>query len=173
MVKKISISAEHKTKDLTSLSKTMMPLVKQLLGARGLMEIELLSNWKNIVGENLAQFCLPQKIAFRKDERTDGCLTISVVSGAFAMEIKQNETRILEKINTYFGYKAVSKLKILQNGNPEDFLISKKNSDNLKKSLVSETEENYITELVKDVEDSALRQTLTNLGAAVIARHKK
>ncbi|MBR1841357.1 MAG: DUF721 domain-containing protein [Alphaproteobacteria bacterium] len=173
MAKKLTICSEHKTKDLTALSKTMMPLIKQLLGTRGLIEIELLLNWKTIVGENVAHFSLPQKITFRKDERTDGCLTISVLSGAFAMEIKQNETTILEKINAYFGYKAVSKLKILQNANPADFSVSKKNTDNLKKCLVSGAEENYITELVKDVENSALRQTLANLGVAVIAQRKK
>ncbi|MCQ2734445.1 MAG: DUF721 domain-containing protein [Alphaproteobacteria bacterium] len=172
MTKNLKICSEHQTKDLTALSKTMMPLIRQLLGTRGLIEIELISNWENIVGKNLAQFSLPQKISFHKDG-TNGCLTISVLSGAFAMEIKQNETDILEKINSYFGYKALSKLKILQNANPTAFSVSQKSTDNLKKCLVSEAEENYITELVKDVENSDLRQTLINLGNAVIAQHKK
>jgi hypothetical protein len=173
VAKKINISSERKSKDLTSISKTVLPIAKQLLGARGFMEIDLLTNWKYIVGDELAQFSLPQKLTFRKDERTDGSLTVSVLSGAFAMEIKQNEPRILEKINAYFGYKAVSKLKILQNGDPQNFLLGKKSIDNVKKSLVTETEESYITELTKDVDHPELKETLKNLGIAVMSRHKK
>ncbi|MBO6281628.1 MAG: DUF721 domain-containing protein [Alphaproteobacteria bacterium] len=173
MAKKIIISSERKSKDLTSISKTLMPLAKQLLGTRGFMETDLLTNWKHIIGEELARYSLPQKLTFRKDERTDGCLTIAVLSGAFAMEIRQNEPRILDKINTYFGYKAVSKLKIIQNTNPEYFLISKKNIDNVKKNLVTEAEESYITELIKDVSNPELKETLKNLGIAVFNRRKK
>ena len=137
------------------------------------METDLLTNWQYIVGEELAQYSLPQKLAFRKDERTDGCLTVSVLSGAFAMEIRQNEPRILEKINAYFGYKAVSKLKILQNTDPENFLIGKKSTDNVKKNLVTEAEESYITELTKDVSNPKLKETLKNLGIAVFNRRKE
>ena len=173
MAKKIIISSERKSKDLTSISKTLMPLAKQLLGTRGFMETDLLTNWKHIIGEELARYSLPQKLTFRKDERTDGCLTIAVLSGAFAMEIRQNEPRILDKINIYFGYKAVSKLKIIQNTNPEYFLISKKSIDNVKKNLVTEAEESYITELIKDVSNPELKETLKNLGIAVFNRRKK
>ena len=154
MAKKIQIKEEHTLEDLTSVSKTILPLAKQLLGAKGLMEIEILSSWTSIVGEDLAQYSLPQKIFFRKNERSDGTLELLVLSGAFAMEIKQRESQILDKINTYFGYKVVSKLKIVQNSCPENFLIDKKPIDNMKKNLVSKEEQNYITEIVKDIDSS-------------------
>ncbi len=172
MSKKIQIKEEHTLEDLTSVSKTIFPLAKQLLGAKGLMEIEILSGWTSIVGEDLAQYSLPQKISFRKNERSDGTLELLVLSGAFAMEIKQREPQILDKINTYFGYKAVSKLKIVQNSCPENFLIDKKPIDNMKKNLVSKEEQNYITEIVKDIDSSDLRQKLENLGKAVFSSKK-
>ena len=172
MSKKIQIKEEHTLEDLTSVSKTILPLAKQLLGAKGLMEIEILSGWTSIVGEDLAQYSLPQKISFRKNERSDGTLELLVLSGAFAMEIKQREPQILDKINTYFGYNAVSKLKIVQNSCPENFLIDKKPIDNMKKNLVSKEEQNYITEIVKDIDSSDLRQKLENLGKAVFSSKK-
>lgn len=172
MAKKIQIKEEHTLEDLTSVSKTILPLAKQLLGAKGLMEIEILSSWTSIVGEDLAQYSLPQKIFFRKNERSDGTLELLVLSGAFAMEIKQRESQILDKINTYFGYKVVSKLKIVQNSCPENFLIDKKPIDNMKKNLVSKEEQNYITEIVKDIDNSDLRQKLENLGKAVFSSKK-
>lgn len=88
------------------------------------------------------------------------------------MEIKQREPQILSKINTFFGYNAVAKLKIIQNSSPENFLITKKPIDNVKKILVSEEEQNYITEIIKDVDNNNLREHLENLGKAVFSNKK-
>ena len=85
------------------------------------------------------------------------------------MEIKQREPQILSQINTYFGYNVVTKLKIIQNSCPENFLLNKKPIDNVKKILVSAEEQNYITEIIKDVDNSNLREHLENLGKAVFS----
>ncbi|HBO49328.1 MAG TPA: hypothetical protein DD619_00815 [Alphaproteobacteria bacterium] len=172
MSKKIQIKEEHSLDDLTSVSKTIMPLAKQILGAKGLLNVEMLASWTSIIGEELAQFSLPHRLIFRKDERSNGTLELLVLSGAFAMEIKQREPQILSKINTFFGYNAVAKLKIIQNSSPENFLITKKPIDNVKKILVSEEEQNYITEIIKDVDNNNLREHLENLGKAVFSNKK-
>ncbi len=170
--KEIIINKEHTLEDLTSVSKTIMPLAKQLLGAKGMLEMEILADWTAIVGEELAQYSLPQKISFRKDERSNGTLELLVLSGAFAMEIQHRESQILNKINTYFGYDAVAKLKIIQNSCPENFLFTKKPIDNVKKNLVSPEEHNYITEIIKDVDNNELRRHLEILGEAVLGSKK-
>ena len=167
--KQMLIREERTLDDLNSISKTIMPLAKQLLGAGGLTELEILSGWQSIVGEELAKYSLPQKIYFNKNEKTGGTLQLIVLSGAFAMEIKQREPQILSQINTYFGYNAVTKLKIIQNSCPENFLLNKKPIDNVKKILVSAEEQNYITEIIKDVDNSNLREHLENLGKAVFS----
>ncbi len=170
--KEIIINKEHTLEDLTSVSKTIMPLAKQLLGAKGMLEMEILSDWTAIVGEELAQYSLPQKISFRKDERSNGTLELLVLSGAFALEIQHRESQILNKINAYFGYDAVAKLKIIQNSCPENFLFTKKPIDNVKKNLVSPEEHNYITEIIKDVDNNELRRHLEILGEAVLGSKK-
>lgn len=170
--KEIIINKEHTLEDLTSVSKTIMPLAKQLLGAKGMLEMEILSDWTAIVGEELAQYSLPQKISFRKDERSNGTLELLVLSGAFALEIQHRESQILNKINAYFGYDAVAKLKIIQNSGPENFLFTKKPIDNVKKNLVSPEEHNYITEIIKDVDNNELRRHLEILGEAVLGSKK-
>ena len=167
MAREIKINKEHTLKGLTGIAPTALPITRQLLGQHGFTHIELLSSWETIVGKDLAQYSLPQKLVFSKNERTDGCLTIMVPAGAFAMEIKQNEARIMTQINSFFGYAAVSKIKILQNGTPENFLTRKKPIDKVKKTVVSATEESYITELVKDIERDDLREAVERLGHAV------
>ena len=173
MAKKLQINHERTLKDLTAVGKTVMPLIKQLLGANGLVELELLRNWQNIVGSELAQWTLPKKITFPKDERHNGCLSLTTLSGAFAMEVKQRESQILQKLNTFLGYPAVNKLKIIQTGNPEDFLTAKKPIENLKKIVVSESEQNYITQITKDIQSDELREKLQSLGQAVLRKNKK
>ena len=42
----------------------------------------------------------------------------------------------------------------------------------MKKNLVSKEEQNYITEIVKDIDSSDLRQKLENLGKAVFSSKK-
>lgn len=167
MAREIKINREHTLKGLTGIAQTALPIARQLLGQHGFTHVELLLSWETIVGKNLAQYSLPQKLAFPKNERSDGCLTIMVPAGAFAMEIKQNEAKIMTQINSFFGYPAVSKIKILQNGTPEDFLIKKKPINKVKKTVVSAEEESYITELVKDIERDDLRETVERLGRAI------
>lgn len=169
---KIQINSAHTLDDLTSVGKTIMPLAKQLLGTKGLMEVEIISSWTKIVGEDLAQYSLPQRIIFRKDERTNGCLELLVLSGAFAMELKQREIRIIESVNTYFGYTAINKLKIIQTSTPDNFLL-KKNTENLKKNLVSSSEKCYIMELTRGINSPELREKLESLGQAVFNSIKK
>ncbi|MBP1532286.1 MAG: DUF721 domain-containing protein [Alphaproteobacteria bacterium] len=169
---KLKISSERTLKDLTNISKTIAPLAKQLLGQNGFTHIELLSAWPQIVGEQIAKYSLPHKLIFSKNQGDNGTLTIMTLSGAFAMEIQQNEGIILQKINAFFGYNAVGKIRIIQNSNPEDFLQAKKPYGKVKKTVVSAEEEAYITELIKDISDEKLRNTLENLGKAVFSDNK-
>lgn len=172
MSKKLNISSEHNLTDLTSISKTISPLLQQILGNNGMIFLELLNSWRQIVGEDISSYCLPQNITFSKDKRTDGCLHINVLSGAFAMEIQQRQPEIIEKINSFFGYPAINKIKISQTGNPENFLVDKKKIDKVKKNVVSACEESYITELTKDINNDELRQVLESIGRTVFARKK-
>ena len=173
MSKKIDISAEHKLDDLTSVSQTVLPLAKQLLGTRGFVQIDLLENWESIVGPSLAKYCLPQKITFNKNQRENGTVFVMVFGGAFAMEIEGRKLQILQKINTFFGYSAVSNLKIVQNNSPDNFLIKQNADDKPKKILVSDSEQNYITELIKDIDSPDLKKRLENIGKHILSdKHK-
>ena len=61
------ISTEHKSNGLTSFSSEVSALASKLLGKSGLIEMNILTSWKSIVGEELAQYTLPQKIDFKKE----------------------------------------------------------------------------------------------------------
>ncbi len=166
------ISEERRTHDLQSVAKMLMPLAKSLLGKKGFTEIDLLSNWKEIVGEDVAAYTLPRQIISRRGSKDGGCLQIEVPSGAFALELQLREKIIKEKINFYFGYQAISDIRIIQNSELgfEDDEVQ--DMQGVQKILVTKEEENYIKDLSDGVENPELKQKLIELGCSVISNNK-
>lgn len=168
----IQESAERTTHDLQPVSLMLMPLAKKVLGKKGFVETDILTDWKHIVGEELASFVWPQSIDFRKGERNNGVLKVCVPSGAFALELQLREKSIIQKINTYFGYATVSSLRIIQNSTSMNEQKSERVESEQKK-VVSAQEEIYIKELSSGIKNSALQTMLERLGICVICDNKE
>lgn len=169
----VEINEQRKTNGLSSISQTILPFAKQILGKKGFVEVDILTNWHKIVGDELADYSFPQKIDFKRDQKNNGILHLNVPSGAFALEIQHREKFILEKINTYFGYCAVSGIKIIQNNELTLEDMKKNNQPEPKKTLVTREEENYIKELADDVNNSELKEILVKLGKSVFNNNKR
>ena len=134
--------------------------------------IDLFQNWQNIVGEDLAPHSLPERIDPKKNDEGIATLVICVSSGAFALEFQHKSQIIIEKINTFFGYKAIDKLKIVQNtalGDNQNINIA----DIEKKKLVTKDEQNYINSITKEIEDETLKQKLQSLLQTAFSAHKQ
>jgi hypothetical protein len=94
--------------------------------ARGFATTALLSEWPTIVGAELAQFTMPDKVVWpkRRDEtqadaphkghRVEGAILVLRVEGPRAIEVQHRSGQILERVNAYFGYRAVAEMRILQ-----------------------------------------------------------
>ncbi|MDX1710232.1 MAG: DciA family protein [Rhodovibrionaceae bacterium] len=86
----------------------------QALGKRALAERGLIAEWVDIVGGEVAAHCLPRKLSFpRRAERREGVLTLRVEPG-WALELQHLSPQLIERINGYFGYRAVAQLKFQQ-----------------------------------------------------------
>jgi hypothetical protein len=91
---------------------SMLPRVtKPIFQKRGFAEAGILTDWPAIVGEHLARHTMPEKIAFARGARTAGVLHV-VTESAFAPELQHLEPQVIERINGYFGYYAVGRLRI-------------------------------------------------------------
>lgn len=168
--KAVIISDERKTRDLMSVSSALRAFSKAVLGRKGFVETDIITGWNNIVGTELAECSQPDRIEFKRGEKNNGILVVNVPSGAFALELQHRENFILSKVNSYFGYNAVSKLKIIQNGAFK--LKDEEPVQRAEKTLVSPEEENYIRTLSREVENEALQEVLEKLGRMVISSNK-
>lgn len=166
------INNEHRGNGLTPFSSDISSFAAKLLGKQGLMEMKIITSWENIVGPELAQFSIPEKISFKKDERSNGVLHLIVSNGAFALEIGHKNSLILEKVNTFFGYNAVSQIKIFQNESYFCNNSTSKHEDKKDKKLVSSDEKTYIKQITEEIQDPELKARLQSLGENIFKQNK-
>lgn len=74
---------------------------------------ELLLHWRDIVGESLSRHTEPEKLTPGSGLLNNGTLIVRV-SGPYALELQHMERQVLERINTYLGYRAAGRLKLVQ-----------------------------------------------------------
>jgi hypothetical protein len=155
------------TYDLKSVAGIALKAVRPVLGRQGLAETELLARWDSIAGPQLADHALPIKVIPAKrgegKEVGGGVLHLKVDSGPSAMLISYMEPQIIERLNAYFGWKAIERLKLIQGPLPDK--PSRKLPAHRK--LTAE-EEGKLAAMLESVDDPELRATLLNLGRAVM-----
>jgi len=79
----------------------------------GFVQSSVVTRWPEIVGETHARVCMPEAIRFPPGEKSDGILQM-VVLPAHAPLIQHVIPEIMERVNRFFGYAAVSRVKIRQ-----------------------------------------------------------
>jgi hypothetical protein len=79
----------------------------------GFVQSSVVTRWPEIVGERHAQVCAPEAIRFAPGERSDGILQL-VVMPAHAPIIQHVVPEIIDRVNRFFGYNAVAKVKMRQ-----------------------------------------------------------
>jgi len=81
------------------------------------------------------------------------------------MLLEHQKTRVIEKINTFFGYPAVGSIKIIQGTLKLKKPVLKKMPKTLSKQQLQELEQK-----VKSVTDDELRQKLLDVGIALLKK---
>ena len=79
----------------------------------GFVQSSVVTRWPEIVGERHARVCMPEAIRFPPGEKSDGILQLLVVP-AHAPMINHVVPEIIDRVNRFFGYNAVSRVKLRQ-----------------------------------------------------------
>jgi hypothetical protein len=79
----------------------------------GFVQGAVVSRWSEIVGERYAKVSTPESIRFPAGKKAGGTLTLTV-EGAHAPLMQHLAPLIIERVNRFFGYEAVSKLAFRQ-----------------------------------------------------------
>ena len=79
----------------------------------GFVQSSVVTRWPEIVGPRHARVCSPEAIRFPPGEKSEGILQLVVVP-AHAPLVEQVIPEIIERVNRFFGYKAVARVKLRQ-----------------------------------------------------------
>tara|TARA_B100000686_G_C16452370_1_gene792764 strand:+ start:104 stop:607 length:504 start_codon:yes stop_codon:yes gene_type:complete len=101
----------------------------------GKIEYLIITKWPKIVGQFFANHSEPNKISRIPDGENDtgdviysNYLHINV-SPVAAVEFQHFKDKIIDKINSYFGYKAISYIRLKQNFIPKKNYTKQQNSN--------------------------------------------
>ncbi|MBX9590650.1 MAG: DciA family protein [Hyphomonadaceae bacterium] len=146
-------------------------LTTKALQKYGISAASLIMDWPAIVGRELAQHAVPERIkwprtAEPRDEedagpppaRRPGAVLVLRVDSAKALDVQYQGQQIIERINAYFGYAAVAQLRVIQAPMP---------AAPARRQPRARAEP--LTREVAGIADAGLRDALARLGAGIRA----
>ena len=144
------------TRGPRQLGKLLPPELRKAFRARGFAEAGVLTEWPAIVGEDLAARSCPERLG------RDGTLRVRLEGGA-ALEFQHLAPQILERIATFFGYRAVNRMTLVQGPLPP-----RRKPARPSLRALDASEEAALRARIADIEDPALKAALDRLGRAVL-----
>lgn len=147
---------------LRAIGASVERLTRPIFGKRGFQDARLINKWESVVGPMLSAHTAPTKIVYPRGKRRDGALHLTVDNSAFALELQHLEPQMLERINTFFGYRAVGHIRITQGVLAERVVTAAPPERHL-----SEAERKRLEGRTAVVADAELRSALTQLGTAI------
>ena len=149
-----------------ALGKSISKLTQVSFSKRGFADGEILHQWPTIVGEMLGKASHPDKVVYPKGLNGNGTLQLRVGNSGLALDIQHMEPMILDRINSHFGYRAISRIKIIQAPLP-----TQKEKPNYKPRVLTEAEKKTIDQQLSTIGDPKLKKALENLGESVTGRN--
>ena len=126
--------------------------LKGILKKNGYNYSEIISKWNILVGKDISDCAYPKSIKMKKGD-SNGTLVLAIKRGD-EINIEYSKREIIDKINSYFGYKLIDEIK-LQTVNSKEEKIKNKN---IPKNLT-----NNFKEKINEINNNNIRNSLSHL----------
>jgi hypothetical protein len=139
---------------LRSFRDTLPKNIKKIIKKKGHIFSETLNNWKYIVGNEIFQICYPKTF---KNSNKFGVSTLHVmVKRGHEVDLEYSKKKIMDKMNSFFGYTVVEKLKFISFDDAQT------------KFKKTDKNENYVTNSrytnkIKDIKNDKIKNSLIEL----------
>ncbi len=112
-----------------SINAILPGVTKKVFERYGFSTVSLITEWDSIVGSELAAYSWPEKVSWPRTQYDQdgnqraqqsshkghyGATLMLGVEGHRALDVEYQSAEILEKINQFFGYRAITNLRIIQ-----------------------------------------------------------
>ena len=152
--KKYTKQRNRSIQGLRSFKDTLPKNIKKVINKKGHIYSETLSNWKYIVGENLFKICYPK--SFKNSNRFGVSTLLIMVRRGHEVDLEYSKKKIMDKMNSFFGYLVVEKLKFTSFDDEKKFFLKDKvDSENV-------TNNKYQKQII-DVKNEKIKKSLIEL----------
>ena len=139
---------------LRSFKDTLPKNVKKIINKKGHIYSETLSNWKYIVGEDLFKVCYPK--AFKNSNKFGVSTLLIMVKRGHEVDMEYSKKDIMDKMNSFFGYTVVEKLKFISFDDEHEMTGS--GETKVKNVAISKYQDK-----IKGVKNEKIKKSLTEL----------
>jgi hypothetical protein len=150
------------------LDKHFEKLTKASFARYGFAYGELMARWPEIVGGALAQHSEPERIKWPRGsgenaQKLGGTLVIRAEPGR-GLDLQYQTHQIIERINQFYGYGAITSIKIMQRH------LAKSKPLTNKDNIIDDKTEEALELRLQSIGDDRLKEALHRLGAGALAR---
>ena len=145
------------------LSQLVAKTIEDAFAKQGFASTGIVTHWPEIVGLEIAEHCEPMRMIWPRrvhEDDPEPATLVLRVEGPVALEIQHLSGVIIEKVNRFFGFRAVGRIQIRQA--PLMRREKKKPSPAPDPDVVAR-----LAAGMGDIADEALRDALARLGASV------
>ena len=126
--------------------------IKRIINKKGHIYSQTLDNWRHIAGDELFKFCYPK--SFKNSNRIGGsCLSIMVKRG-HEVDIEYSKKLIIDKMNTFFGYNVVEKIRLITFEQEQEKFKVNYNKDVTKSEFIKK---------ISSIKNDKIKNSLTEL----------
>ena len=126
--------------------------LKGILKKNGYNYSEIISKWSMLVGKDISNCSYPKSIKMKKGN-SNGTLILGIKRGDEIL-IEYSKKEIMDKINSYFGYKLIDEIKL-------QTFSSKINKNN--KNKFTENFSKNFQEKINEIKNESIKNSLSQL----------
>ena len=126
--------------------------VKGILKKNGYNYSEIISKWNMLLGNDISSCSYPKSIKMTKGDK-NGTLVLAVKRGN-EIDIEYSKKEIINKINSYFGYKLINEIRL------ETFNSETKKAKN--KSVLGKYSKNF-EKKINEIKNENIKNSLSQL----------
>ena len=108
---------------LRSFKNTLPTKIRRIIKKKGRIYEETIDNWRYIVGDEFFKVCYPK--SFKNSSKLSVSSLSVMVKRGHETDMEYSKNHIIEKMNKFFGYKVVEKIKLLTFEEEQEKLMKK------------------------------------------------
>jgi hypothetical protein len=139
------------------------------LAAQGFATSDVIMAWPDIVGERLSAFTQPLKIEWKRkaphadpEARPEPATLVIRVESAFALELQHLAPTIIDRVNTYYGWRCIGKLVLKQGP------VRRVEKKRPMPPTLAPADREKVSAAIEPIEEESLKAALDRLGQAVV-----